>query len=110
MESTAALGIVAIFVTVYLLFGLAAIGVLCVLIRNHNDAKRYRALVREAERLKANKAPSASPTGPVYRMTYKNGKKSLTVDLPGSTEAEALSVAAQRKISWTSITSLDKIS
>lgn len=108
MGSIAALGIVAIFVTVYLLFGLAALGIVCVLLRNHNDAKRYRALVREAERMKSQKAtPSTQPT---YRMVYKDGKKTTTIDLPATTEAEALSAAAQRKLSWTTIISLDKVS
>lgn len=90
----------------YLLLLLGGVVLMLKLFRDHNQAKEYRKLLAEYERLKH--APVNH--GPSYKMVYKNGKKTETVILPGKTEAEALAAAATRKVSWTAIVSLDKVS
>jgi hypothetical protein len=106
----AALFVIAVFVTILMTLLVGSVLLVLRLVRDHDDARRYRALLREAERLKVKKPAAAAPTGPAYRMVYKDGKATKEVTLPGSTEAEALAHAARIKLSWSSITTLDKVS
>lgn len=110
MGKFAALAIVAGFVAFYLAIGIGFMVFIGYLIRDHGDARRYRALIREYEASKSRTAPAAVVNGPTWKLTYLNGRKREEVILAGDTEQEALAAAAKQKLRWDTIVSLEKVS
>lgn len=97
----------------YVALWLAGLGIAMRLIQDHILANRYRALVREAERLKQAKpppAPAAKHEGVTqWRAVYKDGRSQHEVIIEADAKGEAVRKLFGMNIKMESVVSLEPV-